>query len=199
MSDSSHPESVVDLIEDLRRLPGVGRKTATRYAYWLVSQDQEYLTSLGKKIHRIKQAVKICRICGNKTEYEICHICQNTDRRTGQLCIVEQAEDILQFEKIGVYRGMYHVLGGVVDPLKNITLDELYTETLSERIEGEHIKEVILALNPTMQGDATNLALKEYFQDTELIITKLGRGISIGSTLEYLDSATLKEALESRR
>ncbi len=146
MADSSHPESLIDLIEDLRKLPGVGRKTATRYAYWLVSQEQTYLTTLGKKIHAIKKAVKICRICGNKTEQEVCGICQKPERNIGQLCIVEQAEDILQFEKTGVYQGKYHVLGGVVDPLKKVSLQELNIDTLPDRIDNEQIKEIILGL-----------------------------------------------------
>ncbi len=199
MADKTHPESLIDLVEDLRTLPGVGRKTATRYAYWLVSQDQTYLTDLGRKIHRIKQAIKICRVCGNKTEQEVCAICQNEERSNGQICVVEQAEDILQLEKAEVYQGRYHVLGGLVDPLKKVSLQELSIDTLESRIEREQVQELILAINPTIQGDATNESLQRYFQESQVSVTKLGRGISMGSTLEYLDSTTLKEALVSRR
>ncbi len=197
MATSKNPASLEELVQDLRKLPGVGTKTATRYAYWLVGQDQEYLTQLAKRIHGIKKLIKICTICGNKSESEICPICQKSERKNGQICIVEHAEDILQLEKSGAFGGRYHVLGGVIDPLKHTLLEDLNTETLTDRINQESITEIILALSPTIQGDTTVQSLRKALPNT-VQITTLGRGLSSGATIEYADVDTLKAAFSNR-
>lgn len=197
MATSKNPASLEELVQDLRKLPGVGTKTATRYAYWLVGQDQEYLTQLAKRVHGIKKLIKICDICGNKSETKICPICQQETRKNGQICIVEHAEDILQLEKSGAYQGRYHVLGGVVDPLKHTLLEDLNTETLEDRIVNEQISEIIIAVSPTVQGDTTAQALKKSLP-SDVSVTALGRGLSTGATIEYADVDTLKAAFSNR-
>lgn len=199
MPQSSPPDSLYDLIEDLRLLPGVGRKTATRYAYWLVSQDQSYLSKLSQKIKTIKHIVKVCQICGNKSEYEVCSICNDSKRVSNQICIVEQAEDILPFEKTGIYQGVYHVLGGLVDPLQKQSLQELSLESLMKRIPKDEPIEIIIALNPNLHGELTTQQLREQLGSHMCKVTVLGRGISMGTTLEYIDNETLQHALRNRK
>lgn len=194
----SHPEALEELIEFFRQFPGVGRKTATRYAYWLAGQPQEFVHQFGSHVKTLHEKVKVCQICGNRTQEDICAICQDQTRFTGKICVVEQAEDILRIEA-SQYHGKYHVLGGVVDPLQKITLQDLFIYSLAERIDREEVSEIILALSSTVQGDATTVALQRYFSDTDIQITRLGRGLSMGSTIEYVDSQTLNEAFDSRK
>jgi len=199
MSKIKIPDSLEDLILDLKRFPSVGKKTATRYAYWLISQDQEYLTALAKKVHYIKKLIKVCKICGNKTKADICEICMDKSRENGVLCIVEQAEDILQIEKTEVFKGKYHVLGGIIDPLNKTNFEDLSFDKLSLRINNENIQELIIALGNTVQGDVTTLAIRDLFRDRDLKISILGRGLSTGAMIEYIDTDTLREAFQNKR
>jgi recombination protein RecR len=199
MSKSAPPNSIYELIEDLRKLPGVGRKTAMRYAYWLVSQNQDYLSGLSDKVRSIKSIVKVCKVCGNKTESEVCNICLDKTRNQNQICLLEKAEDILPFEKTGIYQGVYHVLGGLIDPLKKTSLDELNFQSLISRLSANQETEVIIALNPTIQGETTTLTIKEALSEKSCKVSLLGRGISMGTTLEYIDSQTLQYALSNRK
>ena len=193
------PESVNDLIEDIRQLPGVGRKTATRYAYWLINQDQSYLTKLAKEIHGIKSLVRQCNICFNTAEGDICSICANSVRDIGSICIVEHAEDILQLERIAVYHGRYHVLGGVIDPLKGSQPEDLHIPELLERIKKEHVQDIILATSPTAQGDRTAQYIRQQLKSFKGNISSLGRGLANGTLLEYVDQDTLIAAFQNRK
>lgn len=193
------PESVNDLIEDIRQLPGVGRKTATRYAYWLINQDQSYLTKLAKEIHGIKSLVRQCNICFNTAEGDICSICGNSIRDIGSICIVEHAEDILQLERIAVYHGRYHVLGGVIDPLKGSQPEDLHIPELLERIKKEHVQDIILATSPTAQGDRTAQYIRQQLKSFQGTISSLGRGLANGTLLEYVDQDTLIAAFQNRK
>lgn len=193
------PESVNDLIEDIRQLPGVGRKTATRYAYWLINQDQSYLTKLAKEIHGIKSLVRQCNICFNTAEGDICSICANSVRDIGSICIVEHAEDILQLERIAVFHGRYHVLGGVIDPLKGSQPEDLHIPELLERIKKEHVQDIILATSPTAQGDRTAQYIRQQLKSFKGNISSLGRGLANGTLLEYVDQDTLIAAFQNRK
>ena len=193
------PESVNDLIEDIRQLPGVGRKTATRYAYWLINQDQSYLTKLAKEIHGIKSLVRQCNICFNTAEGDICSICANSVRDVGSICIVEHAEDILQLERIAVFHGRYHVLGGVIDPLKGSQPEDLHIPELLERIKKEHVQDIILATSPTAQGDRTAQYIRQQLKSFKGNISSLGRGLANGTLLEYVDQDTLIAAFQNRK
>lgn len=193
------PESVNDLIEDIRQLPGVGRKTATRYAYWLINQDQSYLTKLAKEIHGIKSLVRQCNICFNTAEGDSCSICANSVRDIGSICIVEHAEDILQLERIAVFHGRYHVLGGVIDPLKGSQPEDLHIPELLERIKKEHVQDIILATSPTAQGDRTAQYIRQQLKSFKGNISSLGRGLANGTLLEYVDQDTLIAAFQNRK
>lgn len=193
------PASVNEIIEDIRQFPGVGRKTATRYAYWLINQDQTYLTKLAKEIHKIKTLVRQCRICYNTAEGEICSICNNELRDTGSICIVEYAEDILQIERTEIYNGRYHVLGGVIDPLKASQPEDLHITELLHRIKTEHIQDIIIATSPTAQGDRTAQYIRQQLKEFTGNISSLGRGLANGTLLEYVDQDTLIAAFKNRR
>jgi recombination protein RecR len=193
------PTSVNELIEDIRQLPGVGRKTATRYAYWLINQEQTYLTKLAKEIHSIKTLVRQCQICFNTSEGEICNICNNEIRDIGSICIVEYAEDILQIERTEIYSGRYHVLGGVIDPLKASQPEDLHIQELLNRVTHEHIQDIIIATSPTAQGDRTAQYIRQQLKDFTGNISSLGRGLANGTLLEYVDQDTLIAAFKNRK
>ena len=193
------PASVNELIEDIRQFPGVGRKTATRYAYWLINQEQTYLTKLAKEIHKIKTLVRQCRICYNTAEGDTCSICNNELRDTGSICIVEYAEDILQIERTEIYNGRYHVLGGVIDPLKSSQPEDLHIIELLNRIKTEHIQDIIIATSPTAQGDRTAQYIRQQLKEFNGNISSLGRGLANGTLLEYVDQDTLISAFKNRR
>ena len=193
------PESIKELIEDIRQLPGVGRKTATRYAYWLINQEQTYLTKLAKEIHGIKSLIKQCQICFNTSEGDICSICSNSVRDIGSICIVEYAEDILQIERIEVFHGRYHVLGGVIDPLKGSQPEDLHIPELLKRMKTEDIQDIIIATSPTAQGDRTAQYIRQQLKSFKGNISSLGRGLANGTLLEYVDQDTLIAAFQNRK
>jgi recombination protein RecR len=195
----SPPESLNELIEDIRQLPGVGRKTATRYAYWLIGQEQTYLTKLAKEIHKIKTLVRQCKICFNTSEGDICSICSNPIREIKQICIVEYAEDILQLERVEVFQGRYHVLGGVIDPLKGTHPEDLHITELFIRLKQEDINDIIIATSPTAVGDRTAQYIRQQLKDFKGNISTLGRGLANGTLIEYADKDTLIAAFQNRK
>jgi len=194
------PQSLNELIEQLSQLPGVGRKSAMRYAFWLMNQEQEYLNALGDRIKHLKYAVVLCEYCFRSFDDKMCDICRSPDRDQTTICVVETTEDLVQIERTGDYTGVYHVLGGAIDPLKGVNPQDLTLAELREHITNNAATELIVATNPTVQGDTTVTYIRNMFQDmSDLQITTLGRGLSTGAELEYLDGDTVKNALRNRR
>jgi recombination protein RecR len=191
------------LIESFQKLPGIGPKSAQRLTYYLLHVPQSELDDFSESVSRLKKDTVLCSICKNVSETDPCPICSDPTRDGTQILVVEQPLDILAFEKTGKYRGVYHVLHGAINPLDNIGPDEIYIEPLLGRIKGKQSKvgEVIIATNPTMEGEATAMYLKKQLTNynSNLNITRLGMGIPTGADLEYADEVTLTQALEGRR
>lgn len=186
------------LIRTLSRLPGVGNKSASRIAHFLLKGDQNFLDLLSDQVKTLKEKIRQCSVCGNYTETDPCIICINPNRDRSVICVVEQPEDITTLENTHEYNGLFHVLGGVISPLDGIGPEELALETLQKRVKKEPVKELILALNPTVQGDTTSLYISSLFSDTSLIITRLASGIPVGGDLGYADRLTLTRSLKGR-
>ncbi len=188
-------------IEQLARLPGTGRKSARRIALYLLKQNDEFVMKLANALVDLKKSITRCSSCGVISDNNPCSICDNVKRQPGQICVVEESQDVFLIEKTNEFRGRYHVLGGVISPLDNIGPDDVRIKELMQRIndEGEPIEEIILALNPDSEGEATayyiNKLLKPY---EEVKVTRIAYGIPMGTELEFIDEATLSRAFASR-
>ena len=201
------PKPIRALIESFQKLPGIGPKTAQRLTYYLLHVPQGELDSFAEALASLKKETVLCSICRNVSEHDPCPICSEASRDESTILVVEQPLDILAFERTSKYKGLYHVLHGAINPLENIGPDELYIKDLLDRIKNSHpsksgaIREVIIATNPTMEGDATAMyiAKKLKIENGKFKITRLGMGIPTGADLEYADETTLVEAIEGRR
>lgn len=186
-------------IEQLSKLPGTGRKSAQRIAIHLLKQNDEYALKLANAIIDLKQKVTRCSTCGNVSDSDPCKICDNQKRENGQICVVEEFNDVYIIEKTNEFRGRYHVLGGVISPMDNIGPDQLRIQDLLKRVSGdEHIDEVILALNPDAEGEATSYYINKLLIPYEIKVTRIAYGIPMGTELEFIDEATLSRAFTSR-
>ena len=190
------PDSANRLIDELSRLPGVGRKTAQRLAFHFLSSDAELSHSLSTALLNIKQKIKNCSSCHGITEEDPCIICSDEKRSSSLICVVENAYDIFVFEKTNSFSGKYHILGGALSPLDGIGPEDLNIDTLIERVVEE--MEVIIATNPSVEGETTALYLSNILGRKGVSVTKLARGVPVGSDLEYIDEATLIRAMEGR-
>ncbi len=190
------------LIESFQKLPGIGPKTAQRLTYYLLHVPQSELDDFSEALSNLKKDTVFCSFCKNVSESDPCLICTQTGRDESTILVVEQPLDILAFEKTGKYSGVYHVLHGAINPLENIGPDEIYIQDLIDRVkELDGVKEIIIATNPTMEGEATAMYINKKLkaQNSKLKITRLGMGIPTGADLEYADETTLTQALEGRR
>lgn len=186
-------------IEQLSKLPGTGRKSAQRIAIHLLKQNDEYALKLANAIIDLKQKVIRCSTCGNVSDSDPCSICDNPKRENGKICVVEEFNDVYIIEKTNEFRGRYHVLGGVISPMDNIGPDQLKIQDLLKRVGGqEHIDEVILALNPDAEGEATSYYINKLLTPYEIKVTRIAYGIPMGTELEFIDEATLSRAFMSR-
>jgi len=185
-------------IQELSKLPGIGRKTALRLSLFILRQSDEDVENLVKAISNLKTQLRFCKECFNLSTEELCPICtdQNRDKKT--ICVVEDINDVIAIEKTNEFKGLYHVLGGVLSPLEGIGPSELKIKELISRIERLNPSEIILALNPSTEGEATSLYIANILKDKNLKITRIARGIPIGSDLEFVDEATVVRALEGR-
>lgn len=197
------PKSIERTINVFERLPGIGPKTAQRLAFYLLHVPQDDLDEFGRTLAELKLKTILCTVCYNVSESDPCPVCADRNRDKGQVCVVETPLDALAIEKSDNYRGTYHVLHGAISPLNNIGPDELYIAQLLSRIEKsvETVKEVILATNPNMEGEATAMYIAKQLKilSEKLRITRLGQGLPTGGDLEYADETTLRKALEGRR
>ncbi|WP_303852725.1 recombination mediator RecR [Seleniivibrio woodruffii] len=185
-------------VGELSRLPGIGRKTAVRLALHLLKSDANLVKNLAESMIELKEKTVFCKICGNLSEEQICHICQDSYRKNGQLCVVEEAKDIFVLENTGFFRGRYHVLGGRISPLDGIGPQDLTIDRLIERIAEEDISEVIIATNPDIEGETTAIYLSKILKNKNVRVTKIASGVPIGTNLEYTDELTLFKAMEQR-
>ena len=193
---SLYPKSANILIEQLAKLPGVGKATAQRLAFFILKSDQQDNINLANAIKEIKEKITFCVDCGIMAESEICSICLDENRDEKTICVVEEPQDIYSFEKTNSFKGRYHVLGGVLSPLDGVGPDELNIEKLYNRDDSG--MEVILATNPSVEGDTTCLYLSGKLEDKGVKVTRLARGLPVGSDLEYMDELTLVRAMEGR-
>ncbi len=201
------PKSIQNLTESFERLPGIGPKTAQRLSYYLLHVPQDYLDDFSLALSNLKKNTVLCSICKNTSESDPCPVCLDINRDGSLVLVVEQPLDVLAIERSGKYRGIYHVLHGVINPLDNIGPDEIFIEDLIKRIDPAYaesfgeVMEVIIATNPTMEGDATAMYLSKKLKakSEKLKVTRLGMGIPTGADLEYADELTLTQAIEGRR
>ena len=192
-------ESVRDLVEQFARLPGIGKKSAERLAYHVLRQHETEALALADAIRNVKLNVRHCKTCFNLTEDDLCAICRDTRRDSTVLCVVEQPRDLMALEAAGNYRGVYHVLLGRIAPLEGVGPEQLTIEPLVERVRSGAIAEVIMATNPTLEGDGTALYLSNRLADFPVRITRLARGITSGSVLEFANKEVLNDAMQGRQ
>lgn len=190
---------VQDLIDELGRLPGIGPKSAQRIAFYLLSADTVDVRRLVETIQTVKERVRFCEICGNVAEGDRCRICLDTRRSDDVLCVVEEAKDVVAIERTREFRGRYHVLGGAIDPMAGIGPDDLRIKDLLIRLGDETVKEVILATDPNIEGEATATYLARILTPLGVRVTRLASGLPVGGDLEYADEVTLGRAFEGRR
>lgn len=189
---------IEDAIEAFKILPGVGRKTATRFVFHLLKEDEKKVEELLEKVKNLKKDLKKCPICFAYTKKIPCEICTSPERDSSTICIVEDTQKMFIIEKSGIFKGKYHVLGGLIAPLKGIGEENLNIKPLLERIEKENVKEVIMALSPNIEGLTTARFLENMLKDYNIIVSELAKGISIGAEIDWVDETTLKIALEGR-
>lgn len=186
-------------VRELSRLPGVGRKTALRLALHLLRRDESEGVTLGQTIIDLRQGIRYCSVCHNISESEVCPVCASETRDRSTVCVVENVRDVMSFENTGQYRGLYHVLGGLISPMDGVGPDMLEIDSLVERVAAGGITEVILALSATMEGDTTNFYIfRKLAPFTDLRITQLARGMAVGNEIEYTDELTLGRSLLQR-
>ena len=186
------------LIKNLTRLPGIGRKSAARIAYYLLRADHSYTRDLAREIGELQDRIRACSICGNYTEIEPCDICTDMRRDRSVICVIEQSTDIQTIEATREYSGLFHVLNGVISPIDGIGPDDLTIGKLIKRVKEGEVKEIIIATNPTVEGDATAMYLVRLLAETGVSISRLASGLPVGGDLEYADRLTLARSLKGR-
>ena len=192
-------EPVSRLIQELNRLPGIGPKTAARLTYFVLRMPEAQARALAEAVIAVKEKVVLCSICHNITDADPCRFCQDSSRDHTKICVVEEPLDVLALERTGRYKGLYHVLHGVISPLERIGPDQLKIKELLSRLKDGSVKEVILATNPNLEGEATAMYLQRLVAALDIRVTGLARGLPAGGDLEYADDITLSRALEGRR
>ena len=190
-------EPIGRLINEFSKLPGVGKKTAQRYAYRIINMPEEEARAFAAAIVNAKQKVRYCKVCGNFTENEVCDICKERDGRV--ICVVKEPKDVIALEKLREFRGVYHVLHGVINPMEGVGPNDIRIRELLARIGEGNVEEVILATNPDVEGDATALYIAKLIKPLGVRVTRLSRGIPVGSEIEYTDDVTLSRAFNERK
>ena len=195
------PESIQNLIDELSKLPGVGPKTAARLAFYLLSKPDSDISNLGESILNLKKKLKLCPSCYNITEDDLCRVCADDQRNQSIIAVVEEPLDMIALEKSGGYVGIYHVLGGAISPIDGIGPEDLRITELTKRLKSNLIDEIILATNPSLEGEATAAYIKDQIEKLglKISITRIARGLPVGGDLEYADEVTLRRSLEGRR
>ena len=190
--------AVQDLIDELGRLPGVGPKSAQRLAFHILDADRGDMEKLAQAITTVKQKIRFCEVCFNITESELCAICADPKREDDKICVVEEAKDVAVIERTRTYRGKYHVLGGSINPIGGVGPDQLHIRELLTRLSDERVQEVILAMDPNLEGEATSTYLARLMSTLDIKVSRLASGLPVGGDLEYADEVTLGRAFEGR-
>lgn len=195
----NYPKSINNLIECFKKLPGIGEKTAERLALSTLDMDEELIELFSNSIIEVKRKIRRCKQCNGLSEEEICPICKDKSRDSKTICVVEEPKNIILFEKTGVYKGLYHVLDGLISPLDGINPEDINLSSLLDRISKEKVDEIILAVKPSIEGETTALYIKKILEDYHVKISKIAHGVPIGVDMEYIDTLTLEMALEDRK
>ena len=193
-----YSETVNKLINQFEKLPGIGHKTAVRLAFYILESDENVAKEFSETLVKAKKNVKFCSICYNLTEKDPCDICSNSKRDESTICVVENVKDVIAMEKTHEYKGKYHVLNGSISPMNNVSAGDIKIKELLERLKDDSIKEVILATNPTVEGEATAMYISRLIKPLGIKVTRIAHGIPVGGDLEYTDEITLIKALEGR-
>lgn len=199
MMAGTYDGAIQDLIDSFSKLPGIGPKGAQRIAFYLLGADRQSAQDLADAIVTVKEKVRFCEICGNVCETSRCPICQDPRRDRSMICLVEEPKDVMSIERTGEYHGLYHVLGGAIDPMSNVGPGDLRIPELLKRLKTDEVKEIILALDPNIEGEATTTYLARLLDPLEIKVTRLASGLPVGSDLEYADEITLGRAISGRR
>ena len=195
----NYPSSLKNLIDCFKKLPGVGEKTAERFSLSVLGFDEKLIESFSDSIKDVKYKIKRCSICNNLTESDVCDICRDDTRDSSVICVVSEAKNSILFEKMGSYRGKYHILNGLISPLDGIGPEDINIDKLIERIDNEGVSEVILALKPSIEGETTSLYISKVLSGKGVRVTKIAQGIPMGADMEYIDMRTLEMALSDRK
>ncbi|AAM23354.1 recombination protein RecR [Caldanaerobacter subterraneus subsp. tengcongensis MB4] len=196
---SYYSTSVAKLIEELSKLPGIGPKTAQRLAFFIINMPLDEVRSLSQAIIEAKEKLRYCKICFNITDKEVCDICSDENRDHSTICVVSHPMDVVAMEKVKEYKGVYHVLHGVISPIEGVGPEDIRIKELLERVRDGSVKEVILATNPDIEGEATAMYIAKLLKPFGVKVTRIAHGIPVGGDLEYTDVVTLSKALEGRR
>lgn len=191
--------AVQELIDELGRLPGIGPKSAQRIAFHMLEADREDMLRLADAIRTVKDKVRLCSVCFNVSEDEVCSLCRDGRREGSQICVVEESQDVMAMERTRAFQGRYHVLGGAINPIAGIGPEQLHVRELLTRLQDEAVQEVILATDPNLEGEATATYLGRLLGATGIRVTRLASGLPVGGDLEYADEVTLGRAFEGRR
>jgi recombination protein RecR len=192
-------DAISKLANEFSKLPGIGPKSAQRITFYLLRASEEQAKSLAEALLSLKHKITLCSSCCNVTESDPCPICRNPQRDTGQICIVEQPQDVLALEHTGIYSGLYHVLHGAISPTEGVGADDIRIRELLDRLQNSQVKEVILATNTNLEGEQTAMYLSQLITPLGIKVTRLARGLPFGTELEYADDVTLTRALEGRQ
>lgn len=190
---------IANLIEQLSKLPGIGRKTAQRLAFYILEMEELEAEKLSKSITNAKEKIRLCSVCCNLTDEDPCHLCQNDLRDKSIICVVEGAKDIMAMERSKEYKGQYHVLHGVISPMDNVGPNDIRVKELLNRLSDGVVEEIIIATNPTVEGEATAIYLSRLIKPLGIKVTRIAHGIPVGGDLEYFDEVTISKAMENRR
>ena len=193
-----YPRTILNLIECLKKFPGIGEKTAERLALSLLDMEDDVLDLFSKSLKDVKTKIKRCCICNNLSEEDKCEICKNKDRNTKTICVVEEPKNVILFEKLNIFDGYYHVLDGLISPIDGINPEDINISSLIDRVKKHKVTELILALKPSVEGETTSLYISKLLEKTDVKITKIAYGIPMGAEMDYVDSLTLELALENR-
>lgn len=194
----NYPKTILNLIESFKKLPGIGEKTAERLALAALNLDEEDIEIFSSSLKNGKTKIKKCEKCGSLTEETYCNICEDSKRDNSTLCVVEECKNVIQFEKVGIFKGKYHVLGALISPLDGINPENINLNSLIKRIEDESITEIILAIKPSIEGETTALYIRKMLEGKDIKITKIAHGIPMGADIDYIDPLTLEIAMEDR-
>ena len=193
-----YPKTISDLIECFKKLPSVGEKSAERMALSVLDMDDDIIELFSKSLSEVKTKTKRCSECNNLSEDDLCEICKSKDRNRKVICVVEEPKNVIIFEKIGSYNGLYHVLDGLISPLDNVNPEDINIDKLIKRIKENDIEEVILAVKPSVEGETTSLYISKLLENENVKVSKIAHGVPIGVDMEYIDALTLEMALEDR-